>query len=77
MSEIKKLDARHLLCPMPVIKTQQAIADMQVGDTLVVYCTDPGVEHDIPAWVRVHGHKLVKLVHSDDEIQLEIEVCDN
>lgn len=54
------LDARHLLCPMPVIKTQQRVADLKSGDELTVIATDPGTLHDIPAWCRVHGHELIE-----------------
>ena len=57
---IKQLDATNLLCPMPVIKTQQAIEGMNEGDVLEVICTDPGVRYDIPAWVRIHGHEVIE-----------------
>ena len=50
------LDARRSLCPMPVIKTQDKIAELQAGDTLEVTCTDPGALSDIPAWCRINGH---------------------
>ena len=58
------LDARYLLCPMPVIRTQNRIAELQPGDTLEVQATDPGVLHDIPAWCRVHGHTVIE-THRD------------
>jgi len=58
MSEVI-VDARHLLCPIPVIKTQQAVDRLVTGDTVKILCTDPGVEYDIPAWVRVHGHQIL------------------
>ena len=50
------LDARRLLCPLPVIRTQERIKGLAPGDTLDVTCTDPGVLHDIPAWCRLNGH---------------------
>ncbi len=53
------LDARNLLCPMPVIRTQNRIAELNPGDTLEVHATDPGALHDIPAWCRVHGHEIL------------------
>ena len=54
------VDARHLLCPMPVIKTQQAVADFNHGDRFILVCTDPGVQYDVPAWLRLHGHRLLR-----------------
>ena len=63
-----ELDARRLLCPLPVIKTQNKVAELSSGDILTVICTDPGALSDIPAWARIHGHQIVKSVEKDDEI---------
>jgi tRNA 2-thiouridine synthesizing protein A len=71
-----RLDARRLLCPMPVIRTQQQIEQMQPGDTLAVVCTDPGVVHDIPAWCRVNGHEVLEIVTDAGEITVRIRVCE-
>lgn len=70
-----ELNARNLLCPIPVIRTQNKIASLENGDHLVVYCTDPGTMHDIPAWCRVHGHTLVSAEETRDEIIIEIQVA--
>ncbi|MDH5424189.1 MAG: sulfurtransferase TusA family protein [Gammaproteobacteria bacterium] len=69
------LDVRRLLCPMPVIRTQNKVNELQAGDTLVVSCTDPGVLNDIPAWCRINGHKILSTKEHDDEIIIEVEVC--
>lgn len=69
-----RLDARHLLCPMPVIRTQQAVAGLSPGDTLEVLATDPGALHDIPAWCRVHGHHIVATAREGREIVITIGV---
>ncbi|MCG8535307.1 MAG: sulfurtransferase TusA family protein [Pseudomonadales bacterium] len=74
MSE-QQLDTRGLLCPMPVIKTQNAIQDMNVGDTLKVLASDPGVLHDIPSWCRVNGHKVVSANQDGRDIEIIVEVC--
>jgi tRNA 2-thiouridine synthesizing protein A len=70
-----ELDARGLLCPMPVIKTQNAIQTLPPGDQLKVLATDPGVLHDIPAWCRVNGHKVLSSEQSGRDIEVTIEVC--
>ena len=59
MSELESLDARGLLCPLPVIRTQDKVRRMPVGATLEVIATDAGTLQDIPAWCRVHGHELM------------------
>lgn len=70
-----ELDARRLLCPLPVIRTQQRISSLLAGDELAVICTDPGALHDIPAWCRVHGHQLLETNTNDDgEIVIVVKV---
>ena len=68
------LDARRLLCPMPVIRVQNKAAELNPGETIEVVCTDPGVLHDIPAWCRINGHKVLDTRQDDNEITLLIEV---
>jgi len=53
------LDAKRLLCPMPVIRTQDKIKELAPGDILEVVCTDPGALNDVPAWCRINGHKVL------------------
>jgi tRNA 2-thiouridine synthesizing protein A len=69
-----ELDARGLLCPMPVIRTQQRIEDLQSGDQLTVLCTDPGAANDIPAWCRVNGHAVVEVRDTVDGLAVVVQV---
>lgn len=69
-----ELDARRLLCPLPVIRTQDKIKTLKVGDVLVVTCTDPGVMQDIPAWSRINGHKVLNTESGEYEFIITIEV---
>lgn len=68
------LDARHLLCPLPVIRTQERVAALQPGDELTILATDPGTLHDVPAWCRVHGHTLLQTAQEGREISVKIRV---
>jgi len=69
------LDARYLLCPMPVIRVSGCIAGLAAGDVLTVTCTDPGVLHDIPAWCRLEGHSILAIRNEPcGDIVLTIEV---
>jgi tRNA 2-thiouridine synthesizing protein A len=74
MSEPHVLDTSGLLCPLPVIRTQDAVAKLEPGQRLAVWATDPGTMHDIPAWTRVHGHKIVAAERREDDYYFEIEV---
>lgn len=68
------LDARHLICPMPVIKTQEHIRHLAAGDEFEVVATDPGALQDIPAWCRVHGHQVLHTSENDPDIIIRIRV---
>ena len=69
------LDAKRMLCPMPVIRTQDKIKTLSVGDVLEVVCTDPGALQDVPAWCRINGHKVLETKTTEDEVFIVIEVC--
>jgi len=69
-----ELDARRLMCPMPVIKTQNIIKTLAAGDKVRVTCTDPGVLQDIPAWCRINGHTVLTTEEVDFEYILTIAV---
>jgi len=71
------LDARRLLCPMPVIRAQDRVSTLDAGDILEVRCTDPGALHDIPAWCRINGHRVVAAREDEDELVITIEVAGN
>lgn len=70
----EQLNAKRLLCPMPVIRTQDKVAELQPGDTLEVVCTDPGALNDIPAWCRINGHRVLSTRREDDEVIIVIEI---
>lgn len=71
-----ELDTRGLLCPLPVIRLQQAAALHPPGTLINVIATDPGVKQDIPAWCRVHGHELLGVVDAaDHEYRLRVRLA--
>ena len=74
MSREFELDLKQFICPMPVIKTQAKIASLRPTDILTVYCSDPGTLYDIPAWCRIHGHKVIATKEEKDVISIKIEV---
>ncbi len=55
-----QVDARGLNCPMPIVKTAQAIKALASGDTLEVLATDGGSVKDFAAWSRTTGNELVE-----------------
>ncbi|MEQ1530125.1 MAG: sulfurtransferase TusA family protein [Methylococcales bacterium] len=71
---MQTLNARRLLCPLPVIRTQDKIKLMQAGEQLEIIATDPGVMQDIPTWSRINGHRVVSMVVADGEYVIVVEV---
>ena len=71
---MEQLDVRNLLCPMPVIKTQDKVNSMAAGESLEVICTDHGALSDIPTWCRINGHKVLETIDNDDEVIVRLEV---
>lgn len=53
------VDARGLACPLPVIRLAAAARDLPGGTRVTVLWTDPAAAHDIPAWARMRGHRVV------------------
>ena len=70
------LDARHLICPMPVIRTQDKVSQLAAGEVLEVVCTDPGALVDIPAWCRVHGHEVLDAESRGHESIVRLKISD-
>ena len=75
MNATATLDASGLLCPLPVIRVQNRIKRMASGDVLQVLATDPGTRHDIPAWCRVHGHRLLESARNGERFRFHIQVA--
>lgn len=71
---IVELDARRLLCPMPVIRLQNKIPQLSPGVLVHVFCTDPGTLHDIPTWCRMFGHCIISIEEKEGEILFIIQV---
>ena len=54
------VDAKGLSCPMPIVKTAQAIKGLSSGQLLEVLATDPGSTKDFTAWAKSTGNELVE-----------------
>jgi tRNA 2-thiouridine synthesizing protein A len=60
------LDCKGMQCPMPVIKTAQAIKGIEAGQVLELLATDPGVEPDMKAWTSRTGNELLGIDRDGD-----------
>ena len=63
----KELDARGLNCPLPILRTKKALADLHPGQVLKVLATDPGAVKDFQTFSRQTGHELLAHDAADRE----------
>ena len=56
----KEFDASGLACPLPIVKTKKALADMTPGTVLKVVATDPGSVCDMEAFAEQTGNALLE-----------------
>lgn len=54
------VDARGLSCPMPIVRTAQAMKSLPSGAIVEVFATDPGSVKDLAAWCRTTGNDLLE-----------------
>jgi tRNA 2-thiouridine synthesizing protein A len=52
----RTLDCRGDVCPMPLLKTKKAMAELASGEILEIVGTDPGSKNDLPAWANRTGN---------------------
>ena len=54
------VDARGLACPMPIVKTAQAMKTVTSGQLVEILATDAGSLKDFPAWSKSTGNPIVE-----------------
>ena len=57
----RKLDSIGLFCPMPILKTRDALKAMAVGQVLEMTSDDPASEADMQSWTSRTGHELLEI----------------
>jgi tRNA 2-thiouridine synthesizing protein A len=68
IQEDQTLDARGLLCPMPVVKTAKAMKELGRGQVLKIVATDRGAITDLPAWAETTGNEMLDWHEEDDRL---------
>lgn len=63
------LDAKGLACPMPIVKTKKAMAQLEAGEVLEVQATDKGSKADIKAWAESTGHQYLGTVEEGEVLK--------
>jgi tRNA 2-thiouridine synthesizing protein A len=60
----RTLDCLGLFCPMPIVKTREALREMAVGQVLEMLSDDPASDPDMRSWARRTGNELLEVAKS-------------
>lgn len=60
----KQIDCTGLFCPMPIVKTREAIREMVTGQALEMLSDDPASEPDMRSWAQNTGHELLEVTRT-------------
>jgi len=55
----EEIDARSLLCPLPVLKARKRLKGMGEGDVLKLISDDPAAVIDVPHFCQEQGYNLL------------------
>ncbi|MBM7602750.1 TusA-related sulfurtransferase [Metabacillus crassostreae] len=69
----KVLDAKGLACPMPIVKTNNAMKELEAGQILEIHVTDKGAKNDLTAWAKTGGHEFLKHEEEDHVLKFWIK----
>ena len=61
-----EIDARDLLCPLPVLRLRKALDQAPPGASLRLLATDPAAQIDVPHFCMEHGHAFLGAHPIDD-----------
>ena len=60
------LDARGLLCPLPVLKARKRLQSLGQGEVLEMLADDPAAFVDVPHFCAEQGHELLETRSAED-----------
>jgi len=66
MEENDHLDARGLLCPLPVLKARKRLQALEPGGVLVMLADDPAAVIDVPHFCAEAGHGFLGAEEAGD-----------
>jgi TusA-related sulfurtransferase len=71
------VDALGQSCPVPVIRTADAVRALPPGGSVLVISDDPAIEFDLPAWGRSTGHDVILVARGEREFRYRVERSDD
>ncbi|MGQ0722300.1 MAG: sulfurtransferase TusA family protein [Candidatus Eiseniibacteriota bacterium] len=66
------VDARGLLCPLPVIRLEERMRTIPPGGRVLLVADDPAAEEDVRLWCRGHRHEVVDVARKGREARIRV-----
>jgi len=66
------VDARGLFCPVPIMKTSEAIGAVDSGRIVEIIADDPAIELDMRAWCHSQGHTIESAERNGDVFHFRV-----
>ena len=60
----RQIDCTGLFCPMPIVKTREAMTQMVAGQVLAMLSDDPASDPDMRSWAQNTGHELLEVTRN-------------
>lgn len=70
---MKQLDAKGLICPLPVLKARKALVAMAAGERLEITVTDDAAPKDFALFCEEAGHRLLSVQEQDSVFVVTVE----
>jgi tRNA 2-thiouridine synthesizing protein A len=71
------VDARGLLCPLPILRLHRALRRAPAGTVARLLATDPAAVEDVRAFCRERGHELLSMDHSGDVYSFHVKKAES
>lgn len=68
-----KLDCLGEACPIPLMKAEKKMAELAIGDVLIVQIDHSCAMKNVPDWARLQGHNVDIEEVDDGEWEVIIE----
>ena len=71
------LDAKGLICPLPVLRARKAIKSLSPGEILEIHATDPASRLDVPHFCDATGNELLDMRKEGDVLIFRIRKAES
>ena len=76
MTSELEIDARGLLCPLPILRLARALRRAPAGTIALLLATDPAAVEDVNTYCRETGHELLAMDQSGKVLSFRVKKAD-